>query len=47
MINCIWNVECVTKEDITETEIQEIICSKIANILINEENKKRTLENQN
>ena len=45
MTNCIWNVECFTNEKLTETEIQEIICSKIANILINEENEKRTLVN--
>ena len=43
---CDWKVECITNTEITDDEMQEIICSKIANVLINEENKIYTLENQ-
>ena len=44
-MTCIWNVECITNRDVTEEEMQEIICSKIANVLIKEENKNCTLVN--
>lgn len=42
---CIWNVECITSNNLTDDEIQEIICSKIANVLINDENENYTLVN--
>lgn len=45
-MKCIWNVECIVKEDLTEETMQEIVCSKIANVLINENNQNRTLVNQ-
>ena len=45
-MTCVWNVECITNREITEEEMQEIICSKIANVLIKEENENYTLVNQ-
>lgn len=45
-MKCIWNVECIVKEDLTEEKMQEIVCSKIANVLINENNQNCTLVNQ-
>ena len=38
-VGCIWKVESIIPEHITEEMMQEIICSKVANIIINEENK--------
>ena len=29
---CDWKVECVTNTEITDDEMQEIICSKIATL---------------
>ena len=45
-MTCVWNVECIANKKITEDEMQEIVCSKIANVLINEENENRSLVNQ-
>ena len=45
-MTCVWNVECITNKEITEDEMQDIVCSKIANVLINEENENHTLVNQ-
>ena len=45
-MSCIWNVKCITEMELTEEEMQEIICSKIANVLIREEKENYTLVNQ-
>ncbi len=42
-MNCKWNVECIVNEELTEENMKDIICSKIANVLIREEIQNRTL----
>ncbi len=42
-MNCKWIVECIVKEELTEENMKDIICSKIANVLIREEIQNRTL----
>lgn len=46
MSDCNWNVESIVP-DLSDEQIQDIICLKIANVLIKEEMQNCTLENQN
>lgn len=46
-MTCKWNVECIVNEEITEEDMKDIICSKIANVLIREEIQNCTLVKQN
>lgn len=45
-MSCNFKVECIVPKEIPEEKLQDIICSKIANVIISEEKKNCTFVEQ-
>lgn len=45
-MSCTFKVECITLNEVTEEQLQNIICSKIANVIISEEKENCTFVEQ-
>lgn len=41
-MSCNFKVECITPKEIPEEQMQDIICSKIANVIISKEKENYT-----
>ena len=45
-MSCNYKVECITPKEISEEQLQNIICSKIANVINREEKENCTFVKQ-
>lgn len=43
-MNCNFKVDCIIPKQISEEKLQDIICSKIANVIISEEDQNHTID---